>query len=434
MLARAYLRAGYGGLVLCAKKDEPDLWRRYAAEVGRSDDLIFFGSDPRWKFDFLDYEARRPGVGSGLSENLIQLIMEIAAVGAGEQAGGKGEDPFWDRAMKSLIRNLLDLLLLAKQPVTLAGMYDILRSAPMAPSQVDRESWRDQSVCSRLLAKAEKTAQGATAALDLEQVRGYWLHDFPGMPEKTRGSVVEMFRTVAEALLRGPIRSLFCEKTTIIPEHTFVGKIIIVDLPVKEWGEVGRYAGVLWKYCLQKALERRTDNRNGAGRSVAIWADEFQFFIAKSDFLFQTTARASKAATVYLTQTRSGLLAALGGEGTSAPRVDALLANLDTKIFHANSDKETNQWAAEAIAKGLIELHGDSKTTGLQMGGGSASFSSNRSKSSNEQIDYAVQPREFTILKKGGPQNNRRVEGIVYQTGREWSSGRTWMKTTFNQT
>ena len=34
--ARAMLRAGYGGLVLCAKADEPDLWETYAREEGRA--------------------------------------------------------------------------------------------------------------------------------------------------------------------------------------------------------------------------------------------------------------------------------------------------------------------------------------------------------------------------------------------------------------
>src|ERR1700749_3283555 len=35
LLAKAYLRAGFGGLVLCAKIDEADLWRKYLRETGR---------------------------------------------------------------------------------------------------------------------------------------------------------------------------------------------------------------------------------------------------------------------------------------------------------------------------------------------------------------------------------------------------------------
>ena len=45
LLAKAYLRAGFGGLVLCAKVDEADLWRKYLGETGREADGIFFGED-----------------------------------------------------------------------------------------------------------------------------------------------------------------------------------------------------------------------------------------------------------------------------------------------------------------------------------------------------------------------------------------------------
>ena len=33
LLAKAYLRAGFGGLVLCAKIDEADLWRKYLRDT-----------------------------------------------------------------------------------------------------------------------------------------------------------------------------------------------------------------------------------------------------------------------------------------------------------------------------------------------------------------------------------------------------------------
>ena len=45
LLAKAYLRAGFGGLVLCAKIDEADLWRNYLRETGRATDGIFFGEN-----------------------------------------------------------------------------------------------------------------------------------------------------------------------------------------------------------------------------------------------------------------------------------------------------------------------------------------------------------------------------------------------------
>src|SRR5580658_486927 len=47
-LAMSYLSAGFGALVLCAKPEEPELWRRYAAETGRLNDLIEFGPQNNW--------------------------------------------------------------------------------------------------------------------------------------------------------------------------------------------------------------------------------------------------------------------------------------------------------------------------------------------------------------------------------------------------
>jgi hypothetical protein len=41
-LAGAYLRAGMGGLVLCAKPEESILWQRYCYKYGRSASLIRF--------------------------------------------------------------------------------------------------------------------------------------------------------------------------------------------------------------------------------------------------------------------------------------------------------------------------------------------------------------------------------------------------------
>jgi hypothetical protein len=75
-----------------------------------------------------------------------------------------------------------------------------------------------------------------------------------------------------------------------------------VDLPVKEWGELGQYVAVLIKFMTQKALERRPADDL---RPVFIWADEAHYFATAYDQIFQTTARASRACTVYLTQSYS---------------------------------------------------------------------------------------------------------------------------------
>jgi hypothetical protein len=431
-LARSFLAAGFGGLVLCAKQDEPSLWRDYAAETGRASDLSMFGAAEPWSFNFMHYESLRSGAGAGLTENLVSLFMEVSSIGSGD-ARARGGDPFWERAMRSLIRNSVDLLVMAGEPVSLHAMFDVVRSAPPDAVTLTAQPWRTRSACWRLLEAARERAPGKSWEIDCREVAGYWTSHFPTLGEKTRGSIVAMFSTLAEALMRGKMRELFCGGTTLSPEDVIAGRIVVVDLPVKEWSEVGRMAAVLWKYCLQKAVERRGDNADGRGRPLFIWADECQHFASRYDPLFQATARSSRAASVYMTQNYPSLAAALGGGPDGRMMTDALLGNMGTKIFHANSDRETNQLAAELVGKRLQALRSFGSGASLSLGAqASAGTSANRGRS--ESMDYEIQPMEFSTLRKGGPDNALTSDALVFQNGRRWSgTGRTWQKVSFRQ-
>lgn len=115
-IAQSFLNAGYGGLVLCAKADERRLWERYCRATGRTKDLIIFGPNQPYKFNFIDHELNRAGSGAGLTENLINLfstVLEIAERGQGN--GGREGEEYWKRANRQLCRNLVDLLILAKE-------------------------------------------------------------------------------------------------------------------------------------------------------------------------------------------------------------------------------------------------------------------------------------------------------------------------------
>src|SRR2546423_836882 len=58
-LAHAFLRAGFGGLVLCAKPDEKARWLAYAKACGRSHSVIVMDGSCRERFNFLDYALLR---------------------------------------------------------------------------------------------------------------------------------------------------------------------------------------------------------------------------------------------------------------------------------------------------------------------------------------------------------------------------------------
>jgi hypothetical protein len=391
-----------------------------------------FGAREPWSFNFMNYESQRSGAGAGLTENLVTLFMEVSSIGSGE-ARSRGGDPFWERAMRSLIRNCVDLLAMAGEPVSLHAMFDVVRSAPADMASLSSPPWKLNSACWDKLEAARERALGTPWAIDCREVAGYWLGHFPTLGEKTRGSIVAMFSTLAEGLMRGKMRELFCGETTLSPEDVTAGKIVVVDLPVKEWSEVGRMAAVLWKYCLQKSVERRTDNGDGKGRPVFIWADECQHFTSRYDPLFQATARSSRAASVYLTQNYPSLSAALGGGSDGKTMTDSLLGNMGTKIFHANSDRETNQFAAELVGKRLQSLRSFGLGSSLSLGShASVGSSSNRGRSEN--MDYEIQPMEFSALRKGGPENAHSSDALVFQNGRLWAgTGRTWQKVAFRQ-
>lgn len=157
-LARGYLTAGFGGLVLCAKKDELATWQQYARETGREDSLLVFDTSGDWVFPFLQYEIEREGEGAGYTENIVRLFISVhEAISRSKQGGG---DPFWTSAMQQLIRNAVDLAMIATGSVSVPLLYDIVRTAPQNEEEKSNQEWQNKSTCCQLL------VQGNTRDLD----------------------------------------------------------------------------------------------------------------------------------------------------------------------------------------------------------------------------------------------------------------------------
>lgn len=439
-LALAMLRTGYfGGVVLTAKSDERQLWESYCQEAGREDDLIILGPDSWPRFNFLGYEMKRGGVGAGIIENIVNLfstVLEIAERSAA--GGGREEEGYWKRSNRQLVRNAVDLLALATESVSVPDLYRLVISAPTSPALVASNEWQRNSFCFQCLKAADGRPKTAREEHDYGIVADYFLLEFPALSDKTRSIVVSTFTSMIDVLNRGILREIFCTETNITPELTESGKIIVVDFPVKEFAEVGQFAQVLFKYAFQRSIERRDVSRSP--RPVFLWADEAQHFVTSYDMMFQATCRSARVATVLLSQNVSNFYAALGGGDKGRVEADSLFANLNTKIFHANSDPVTNEWAASLIGRtrqffinGNTSYGQDAHVAqllGLSPDGqgchSSAGFS--------ESYEYEVQPSAFTQLRTGGEANDRCVDAIVFQNGRLFGgSGRTWQRVTFRQ-
>lgn len=424
-LAKAYLKAGFGGLVLCAKKDELATWQNYAKETNREKSILIFDVSGKFRFPFLQYEIDREGEGAGYTENIVRLFMTVHE--AISRKSGNGSDPYWQSAMQQLIRNAVDLAMIAKGEVSVPLMYDIVRTAPQSSEEAHSEEWKKASVCWKLLMEGHAKKLDQWTQYDFDTTAAFWLEEYPNISPKTRSGILSMFTTTTDNFMRKPFRMLFSEPPEQIeqiafPELCEEGAIIIMNLPVKEFGDAGRAAQIVYKYMWQQAMERRDVKTNL--RPVFLWVDEAQNFATEYDMQFQATARSSRACTVYLTQNLPNYYAEMGGEG-SRPRVNSLVGNLQTKIWHANSDVETNNHAAEVIGRSWQRRAGES----LSFGDNNMSFGNSK----NESFEYDLPPQAFTRLLKGGPENSNQVMGIVFQNGRVWEENRTFLVATFNQ-
>lgn len=431
-MARAMLTAGFGGLVLTAKADERQLWERYCAETGRADDLLIFGPGHNLRFNFLDYERTRGGAGAGLTENIVNLFSTVLEVAERRAGGGAGreDEGYWRRALRQLMRNLVDLLVLAGQNLSAPDLYRLAVAAPTSLEQATSDAWKQRSFCFKCLRDADARSKSASQERDLELVADYFLLEYPALSDKTRSVVVSTLTSLIDVLNRGVLRELFSTTTNVTPDEIADGAIILLDLPVKEYAEVGLFAQTLWKYAFQRAIERRDVSANP--RPVFLWADEAQHFVTSYDQSFQTTCRSARVATVLLTQNVSNFYAALGEGETGKAQADSLFGNLNTKIFHANGDPVTNEWASQLIGRTrqLFASGNSSNPTSLIDWGDAPQSSAGFS----EAFEFEVQPAAFTRLRTGGPSNGGNVDAIIVRNGRVFpTTGKTWLKTSFRQ-
>jgi hypothetical protein len=427
-IAKSFLKNGFGGIVLCGKPDEAKDWMGYAKEAGREQDLIVFREGSEWQFNPLHYEMNRKGEGAGQTSNITNLFMNIFRMGQRISGGGEAQESerFWENSLRRCINRTTDLLKLAGEEISVFNMVEALSTAPIGeemPNQIANASQKEMeeimagNYCIKCLNQAGENQKTDQDERDFNLVYNYFLRDFANLPEKTRSTIMEMYMGLAEPFLTGLLNDHFAKETTLLPEWTFDGKIIVLDFPVKNYLEAGIYAQCIFKLLWQQATERRKVVETTV--PCFIWADESQYFINEYDMLFQTTARSSRACTVLLSQNISNYYAVMGGKNAEA-RVDSLLGNLATKIYHSNNDYKTNEWAANTIGKDFRML-------------GSVNIGDRQSAGGSQQLHFQVDPREFTTLRSGGPENDLIVDAVITIAGRTFSNGKNCYLVEFSQ-
>ncbi len=475
-LAAAYLRAGMGGLVLAAKPEEVELWLAYAAAHGRSNSVLLFG-ERGGGFNFISYELARQGL-DGLG-TVVECLMRILEAARLSKSGAGENSQFWEDTSRQLLRNTIPVLFAATGEVRIPDIVRFVGSAPVSQDQLRDPDWQCRSFMFQALAAAKRDPVHALPPDEFDKTAMYWHDEYAQLDPKTRGNIAISLSTTLDRFNRGRLQRAFCAETSLVPELSFHGAIIVMDMPALTWNEDGIIGQQLFKFMWQRAvLARNALPPAHRERPVFLWADESQYFVNSFDSEYQSTCRSSRACTVFLAQSLPTYYARMGG-ADAKHRADMLLGNFVTKIFHNNADPETNRWAADTIGRTLhrrgnfSEGSSHGRAMGMNSGentsfGGSSGFSTSTGSSGtsystsggsnwgngenwgrnqglnsgtsysdgySETMDYEIEPADFgRCLASGGPANGQTVTGVWFQAGKRFAdSQRNYLHVSFRQ-
>ena len=425
ILAKTYIYNGFGGLVLTVKAGDCQMWQKYTQSLGKEKKLIVVSPTTNQRFNFLNYLVNQEYNTVNITHVFLSALQKF------------NDGDYWQNAMEQLIKNAICLLIIANGKLSIQAMYQMVINAPRNVVEVNLVFGADSSdeltdsqkyfreIIARVEAKIEQDNNTSNTTTQYQKnliceyqdlTKNYWSSEFPQMDSEPRSSIISMFTSLADNLLRGELKDILSSELvdTFNPEMTFEGNIIVLDLNIKQFRKTGKMAQLIFKTIFQMAVESKRENSTNKDqmRPIFLCIDEAQFFLTQDDVLFQTTARSSKVCSVYLTQNYSNYLAFVGSNREKAT-VDSFLAVLQTKFFHCQSDPETNnEYVTKLLGKDYINKQSENINR---------SDNPTNSVSVQRVLDYKILPWELDQLSKGGKANNLIVEAFVYQSGRKWS-------------
>lgn len=431
-IARAYLRAGFGALVLTVKPDEARRWERLCKQTGRECDFIHVTPTSGHKLNFLQYELQRPGERFAVAEDLITLFRTLIGVMSRSKRADIGDD-FWTNATNQLLRKLTELFLLAKEPLTLEHMVRFINKAP----KNTRNDWHTVEFFSDVIQQAEENAQKGSPEDQriYQECREYWTEAYPAVADVTRSGFITAFSAMADVLSGRGIHEMIGTETNLTPEMILSGKVVVLDIPLKGNIQGGLMVQSMWKLLFQQAAERRADKGQPTARPACLWEDEGHMFFSQHDVDFQPTARDVRAPHVIISQNLHNFLQ----QGHNPHAVEAVFAAMNTLLFHTNGDMMTNRWASEKIGvirklklttDGLLRTMTDKDYT----------FAERRPEEVKnvgkmkvvEERKPGLPPEDFAKLKRGG---DGTCEAVLIWLSHQFAAngGRNFCVLTFNQ-
>lgn len=422
-------RAGAGGCVFIVKKSELSAWKHYAQLHGREHDLVIFGDGEG--INFLDYIFAVAGDdGANRATDALMSIVDSSDKAAGQGGGKKGED-FWQQSSRQMILYAVAALYGATGTVRIPDLIRFIDSAPTVkpPTREEQKSLQETNDTVKTLRKMQ-TNPARKVEQDLREASiNYWLHQYPNLSPPTRSSIVITVTAKLNRFNTGKLRKAFCDKTTIVPEMTFAGKIILLNYPVLTMRHEGIVAQHLFSLLWMQAVEGRNAlPPQFSERPVFFYADEAQFAIQPYLDLFLSVSRDCRASVILLTQSLATLYAQLGKDQSDF--VDGLIGKFGQLLACLNSCSRTNKFWSELCGKGMKlrkqKSQSSTKQISTNRGGSETSTSQgyNRSDSSQEgsneqEYEADLLPSTYfaTQLKTGSAKNNFEVSAVWFKAG-----------------
>jgi hypothetical protein len=353
---------------------------------------------------------------------MLEQIGAVAsrASGATDSDGG-GDSAFFRSALHLHLTALVALAVASEEPVTIPRLRALAAGAARSQAELRSEEWQQNSPTAQLLtrlAEEDATETDPEKRATLAEIFAYWTGEFVSLSERARSIIEIMVSMTVQPFLYPPLRQLFTSgQSTITPESCFDGKLVLIDITAQEFGLGARVAGLVWKHAFQTAVVKRNGAR-GTLRPVALFADEFQYWVTEKDAEYQAVCRSAAGCTVYLTQQRESISRILGETAT-----ENLLSNLNTKIFCQNTGA-TNLYASQLIDGRYVQVTGTSWGGNMnQSEHGIPGTGTTAGISRNEERRAYLEPSFFQRLRRGGAQNGGLVDAVIFVGGKLFGEG-----------
>jgi len=418
----AFLLAGMGGIYTCTKPGDFSYLDWMCGLTGRSGSVLEVSPKNKWRCNLLDYVLNRPGIIGSRTEQAVTLLMTVVEASERSSKYGGNDHVFFDRITRKMIRAGTEVSYRADKTSSVEKLEKIFKSLPRTHEEVHDVRWQESSECYQTIAKGDRARMTAREEKDFGRHARFLLHEFIDYPPDTKGSIIASWDAVADSLLGGQIAELFDTTTNFVPEVSFGGAIIAINLPKTIYGDAGRLVQTAFTWAWMTAAEQR--QICDTSPCAFYFSDEAHQVVYRELVQGFANTRSARICPVLISQNLPAFYDAAGGVA-GKDWADSLCANLNTKVLHCNGDSITNERMSQIIndeVQTRLNFHGTMEE-GRGKGGGS------------EAVGRELLASEFTRLRKGGPENGFVTDAIVFESGARFiaNEGKPWLRTTFRQ-